>query len=210
MKLSSSQVFITRIPTISLTCSSTITEIKTPQIQVIYSIPCGCVFEAAGQLIVNNECYDSRRQNFMFPVNLKLLYNFFQPSIAEWSLTADTLVNQDIDIVIPKLLVQEQRLVDNLAIEKALQFDLNAIINRSRDNIKLYASLSNILLDRLESIEKTPITQNQWLTYFVYATGISSFMSLIAVVLLTRKVYSLTLLLAARTATAAVILCRQF
>lgn len=162
-QLSSSQVFITRIPTISVTCNNTVTEVKTPQIQVVRSR----VFEAADRTIANvqTDCYDFGRPDFTFPVNLKIIYHFFQvPSISEWGLSADTLVDHHIDIVIPKLLIQHQRVIDNLAIQDALQFDLNAIINKSRDDIKSYASLSHVLLDSLETTEKTPLVQSQWLT----------------------------------------------
>ena len=160
LRLSPSQVFITRIPTISVTCNSITREIKTPQIQVVYSIPCGCILEAANKLIanINNECNDLGRPNFTFPVNLKIMYHFFQSSIAEWRLTADTLVDEHIDIVIPKLLVKQQEIQDNLAIQKIPQFDLNAVINKSREDIKSYASLSHILLHQLERL---PIAQSE-------------------------------------------------
>ena len=134
-----------------------------------------------------------------FPLNLAYLSEYFSPDEL-YNLTAETLLNETIEIRLPKLALEDEQLNTYFGVEKQAHFDLATMINRTKQDAETYSSLAHYLFNEiLQANAKQSafdiLNPFSWLTIFGWITSV---FALILAIFLRVKMHSLSLLLLAR------------
>jgi len=135
----------------------------------------------------NTACHESS--------SFDTLFNVLQ--MTSYSLTANTPQNQTIDKRIPNLALADKELHQYFRAEKEAHFDLQIIINRTREDVPVYNSLAHYLFN---SILKARSKQGDFdylspCTWLTICSWLSNILTLISAVTLRYKVRSLSVLL---------------
>jgi len=84
--------------------------------------------------------------NMKFPINLAYLTEYFTDDELH-NLTADSMLNDKIEIFLPKLAVADKLPDKNFAHEKAAAFDLELVINSTKTSAVVYDDLARYLFN---------------------------------------------------------------
>ena len=117
---------------------------------------------------------------------------------------AETLLNETIEIRLPKLALDDEQLNTYFVVDKQAHFDLATMINRTKQDAETYSSLAHYLFNEILEANAQQsafdvLNQFSWLTIIGWVTSV---LALILAIFLRVKVHSLTLLLLAKPARA--------
>lgn len=204
IRLAKSRIFISGIEAFTLTCNSTNTTVTSPQQQFVYEIPCACTVYV--QFMVLSSDHDTCTQHhdnfthYSYPINLRLLHEFFD-ELDQFDIQPDTLSDSHIDVLLPHIAVEQSKVQQLIANEDAAQFDLETLVNQTKNDADSYASLSHYILEHFSTLDST-LSTSDWTSYIIWISLAASLFALASTSMLARKLHVLSLLLGARPATA--------
>ena len=177
-------------------------------VQTVYTFQCYCdhVFADEVRLTINLDvCNNSDRivstVNVRFPINLAFLSEFFDMSDF-YDLNADSLLNHSVEIRLPDLTIADKKLDQAFGLEKSASFDLQHVINSTKQDITIYENLGHYLFNNMvKSHTKQKdfdlLNAYTWLSIFSWIT---SGIAIVMVVLMHFKMRSMMLLTMTRGA----------
>jgi len=204
-KISPHMFLLSNITQVTLYCyeKSVVHEIEVNESQLFFQLPCACELRADEYYVISSSsmcvAIDNVTLHFhpSFLINLPYLTEFINNHYV-LKLQDDSYLNESISAMLPSLAVASKAYDANLAIEKTSRYDLNRIVNLTKDDVLSYESLSHYIYNSLlfgHTHNETFDVFNafDWLLVLATFTGI---FALILVVILHFKVRTLFLLLA--------------
>jgi len=182
-------------------------------IQTIQTFDCNCdrinadEFRIVADLDHCNDSNDiSTVYDIHFPINLAYLSHYFGDDQL-FNLTADAFLNYSVAVQLPNLAVADKILDEQFAHEKSAAFDMEQVINSTKQSGKVYDNLATYLFNEMIKAHDSQggfdlLSPYTWISILMW---IASGFALVMVVLLQFKVRSLTMLMMTRTAHAAAI-----
>ena len=171
------------------------------QVQLVYSFNCHCSYIVADEFrlfTVLTACNYSQNISTYFDgfyvLNIPYLSEYFTDDQL-YNVTADMLLNETIEILLPSLAVEDKELDQYVGIEKRAHFYLQSIINRTKAYIPVYEILAHYTFN---SIIKAHTKEGGFdvlnpFTRLTVCGWIISAFALILAVMLRYKVRSLSL-----------------
>ena len=155
-KLTERSLLFCNITSVTVRCRNNDTvETFTPEhTQIVYDQHCACQISADEFFIPEASLHCEQMDNFnlnftpRFLVNLPYLTEFVGHHILE-VLQDDTLLNQTISALLPKLGIASKEYDAKLAVKEAARFDLQAVINATKKDSYMYTKLSHFLYNNL-------------------------------------------------------------
>ena len=213
VRLFSNSFLLTNISTLRMHCLGTDLkdggELKTYHqsvMQTVHTFDCHCDQIWADEFRITA---DLRKCNWSenitsfyelhFPINVAYLSEYFHESQL-FNISADTLLNYSVEIRLPGLNLAEKILDQKFGIEAKARFDMESIINHTKDDTTVFENLAHYIFNSLISAHSRQgdfdfLSVFTWLSIFGWIT---SGVALTLVIFLRFKVRSLTLLLMAR------------
>jgi len=181
------------------------------EIQSIHKFTCNCDRISADEFRIVadlDHCNDSEDisvvYNIHYPINIAYLSEYFGDNEL-FNLTADTLLNYSLAVQLPNLAVADKFLDERFAHEKKAAYDMEGIINSTKQSSVVFENLAHYIFNRLVEAHDSEgdfdlLSPWTWISIIMWIT---SGFALVMVILLRFKLRSLTLLMMARTAQAA-------
>jgi hypothetical protein len=120
-------------------------------------------------------CRNSQNITKLHPVNLALLQHFFHPDILS-EIIANTTFQNPISIKIPSFKIYKHKMNAILTKDKTLDLSLQSVIQRTKQDNKIYSNLAEPLLDGEIQLQSDWPNTNDILTYI--ACGLTIFYTL--------------------------------
>jgi len=183
---------------------------------VVFFLRCGCKLLAGDMVFYSPVFKCSTTENITalftpsFTVNLAFLTEFFEVNSLQ-EIAADHLLNEDIEVDLPKLSIATKQYDAKLAQGQELKYDMSILINQTKTDSKMYDDLSHFLynqmiLNSLEGLDGkhfNVFNVSHWVILFI---GIAAAAALVWLFIFHNKYRSLMILLAAQSrATAQII-----
>ena len=167
------------------------------------TLPCRCGLVSGSIFVPGRQegCLDMHRKPVVLHnVNLAVLQHFFAESQLS-EIYGNSLLENPMNVIIPKLKMFEADFSDELERDKQARFDLAKIVNLTRNDQTAYASLAHSMVNDWSSYASGEFEQNfslfSWKSWGLVLIGVLSVLSFGMAVLLT---YKLKLLAASVTA----------
>jgi len=205
IKIDHNTFLLTNISSVTVTClnhniSNTFVP---PNIQSVFAVHCGCILQADGFVVVATSLYCPFSDNLTlsfepkFILNLPYISEFVQADILNVLQQIDYL-NKTIPIEFPPLSIASKEYQAHLAIEDHSKFDLERIINQTKDDQLSFDDLSHYVYSVLLSshTHNKDFDYLNVLDWFLILATIAGFLALILALVLHFKVRPLFLLLA--------------
>ena len=179
-------------------------------IQTIHTFDCHCQIFADEFVIIADLTTCNMTENVtslsdvQYPINLAFLSEFFDEDQLA-NISADSLLNHSVKVYAPDLLIADKILDEKFGLESAARFDMQAVINNTKQSVNVYDDLSHFLFNEMVKAH-TAQGHMDLLSWYTWVTIFSWIASIIAIILVVRfnfKVKSLSLLLMARSTKAA-------
>jgi len=203
-QLSDDMFLFSNITNMKLICNgSEVYSKRLQDIQSVHKIHCSCTISADEFQLIQDSMNCNTTENVTFTFEAKYLINkpylseFFDQDIFE-AIEDDMLLNESIPAVLPQLLVASKAYDAKLAKEHKYAFDLQTVINQTKDDEMMFQSLSHYLYNVL----LTDHTHNKtfdlfnifdWLLLLATVAGITA---LIMVIILRYRLRTVMILLA--------------
>jgi len=125
------------------------------KVQVIQTVDCHCdvilmdEFRVFADLETCNDSLDiSVSVNIQYAVNMVYLTEYFGLEDL-FNITADTRLNESLQVELPKLAVADKLLNEQFAKEEAAEFDMDQVINATKANGIVYDDLAHFLFSEM-------------------------------------------------------------
>ena len=210
IKLGPNTHLLTNISTLRMHCygqsfidNATDHTIHLTELQVVKTMNCHCDKMMADEfsITVDLEACNRSRDissviNIKFPINVAYLTEYFTIDDLH-GLTPDALLNDTVEVQLPKLAIMDHRLNEKFDREEAMSMDMEQVINTTKNSGTVYKSLAHYLFNEMVKAHDSSgnfdlLSVWTWLSIFGWCAFGAA---LVLVVMLRIKVRSLTLLL---------------
>lgn len=196
-QLSNAEYLLSNISQMTVTCMENTTVITPNVPQLVFELSCGCSAHSQQFLlpIHTQGCMTSENITFKFTprfiINLPLLYEFFS-EVELNSFTPDLLLPHHVELELPQFALEEKEYQHGMAMESSAKFKLDEIVNLTKNDDKVYGSLSHFVFnslleinDQLESYTEFSLFSKRDLITLL--TSIISVICFIAIIILAYK-----------------------
>ena len=219
MRLFGNTFLLTNITKLQLHCwnqefrgNNTLLNTELTQMISVHTFSCHCDKITADEFAIvadldvcNNSNEISDTFNVQYVINLAYLSEYFELNDL-FNLSADTLLNHSVEMRLPKLSVAEKKLDEQFAFEKAASFDMETIVNSTKNSASVYDDLAHYIFNQMATVDLD--SEWDWFSPWSWATIIGWIVAGAALILVIRmhfKLRTLTMIFMARGTQAAVI-----
>jgi len=209
VRLTGNTFLLTNITALRLRCltNGTVndTSILLSHVQTVHTFDCHCESINADEFRIvadlrycENSSETTTVVDMQFPSNLAYLSEYFEIQDL-FNLTAQSLLNHSVEIQLPNLAVADKFLDEKFAEEKTASYDMELVINSTKNSGLIYDNLAHYLFNQLI---KAHDSQNDfdllspW-TWLTFSGWVLSAVAFVLAILLRIKLRSLTVLLLA-------------
>ena len=184
--------------------ATTVTTVRPTGVQFVAQFQCGCDVSAREFQVplISLDCEYDRNLNVSvqagFLINLPILTEFFNKTELN-TYSAESLLNASVPVNLPPLATADQEYNEALLLDEQASYDLQSLINQTKNQSTMYSSLAQYLYHTL-------IKANQYnkdfdvfntLDWLVLLATVAGFLALICSIILYYKVRTVMAILAA-------------
>ena len=206
-QLSADRILFSNIATVSIECPhQNITSDVNDTVgrQVIYHLKCGCSVMADDYVLAlpSLEChhqqYDAIDFDVKLPINLPFLSEFFSESELDF-LNADSLLNTSLSVHLPTLAIASEKYKHELEIRDETAFEMQSIINKTKQDSKAFRSLSHFLYNTLLTADdlNEDFDVFNFLDWLILIASLAAGVAIIWLIILHLKLRTVMILLSA-------------
>jgi len=145
-RLSEHAILLSNISVIRISCTNFSKTLTMDEIQVVFFLRCGCKLLAGDMVFYSPVFKCSTIENITalftpsFTVNLAFLTEFCEANSLQ-DIAADHLLNEDIEVDLPKLSIATKQYDAKLTRSQELKYDMSILINQTKMDSKMYDDL---------------------------------------------------------------------
>jgi len=152
VKVADNKLLFTNVNRATLKCDDgqTAHNVNSNETQFVITLPCGCILIAEEFFIPASSIYCVQLANItldlevQYLVNLPYINAFFERDMLS-VVGDDSYLNHTIAAILPELQIASKEYDVTWSLEKKAKFKMDAIVNRTREDIDSYTSLSHYL-----------------------------------------------------------------
>ena len=182
-KISDHVALLTGFESIFITCDgqNSTRKVLSNETQLILPLTCGCVLTADSHVLFDAslQCDDRLNVSEIFSpkyiLNIPYISTFLSDDILK-SIASDDSLNRSISSIFPTLSIASKEYEAKLAIEAESRYDLEMVVNQTKDDKMVFSDLSNYLYNvllRTHQHDRTFDVFNDvdWLLIFSFLEG---------------------------------------
>ena len=153
-KLNERDVLFCNITTITLRCKNNEHSVKPQHVQTVYEQHCDCQINADEYFLPQTSRQCKKTTNITleftpkFLINLPFISGFLEREVLK-PLRDHSLLNNSIPVILPELPIASASYQAKLAVEKHSRYELETIINQTKEDSTVYRDLSHYLFNNL-------------------------------------------------------------
>ena len=202
-KLSDNKIILSNFSRVTIECDNNNISniIYLDQVQTVFKLDCSCRMFADNKVVLETSLHCSEDWNVTmepkFMINLPYISEFIEDDFLK-IITADLLLNNTIHALLPELSVASSEYDAKIAIEKDTVFDLETVINQTKEDTMVYEGLSHyiystILNAQIKSSKFDFFSPFHWM---IVISSICAILAIVMTIILHFKVRTIFILLA--------------